>query len=551
MDNIHRYRRPHSRASGSKNVDGFISSERFKKSSGSIGFADKKQPDANRNKKIDDFDKPTGYHPSNVDISGATASQPLLPDGPRRRSFDAGAHSKSGKSKPPKKQRRFFHRPKSWKKFFARTGLTVLALLLLIGGYLGYQFYKTQKKVFSGGGHAAAVCDGEIPLNELKKEGDARVNILLVGTGGPGHDGPDLTDTIIIASVDTLNKKVDLLSIPRDLWVQNSSGGVNKLNAIYPFAKDASNGKKLSDKEKDGLKVLDAKITSITGINIHYNALINFKAFKDSVNAVGGVKVNVPETLYDPTIAWENNYNPVIAQKGIQKFNGAKALLYAKSRETSSDFARSERQRLLLVALKDRVLSLGTYSNPVKISGLLNSLGNNVYTDFDLTSVNCLYKQMSQIPSSSIKSLDMVAPPNSLLTTDMIAGQSVVIPKAGTFSYADIKTFVGSTLRDSALAKENANVMVLNGTSYASLATQEATILKAHGYKVGQVGNAPSKNYQQTVIVDMRGGINKYTKHYLETRFGVKVTSKLPDNSISPGSADFVIILGTDAFNKL
>ncbi len=545
MDKSHRYRRPKHRADH-KSVDGFISADRFKAASGSIGFPDKKKPAKDQNQKIDDFSRADGYHPSNMVVSQTEATKPLLPEGPRR----PGDKDKHHSLNKPLKQRRFFHRPKSWKKVLIRTSLAILVFLVLVGGYLGIKAYRTQKKIFAGGGHAVAVCDGTIPVDLLKKEGDSRVNILIVGVGGPGHDGPDLTDTLIIASVDTVNDKVDLLSVPRDLWVQSASGGATKINAIYPFAKQASTAKKETDKDRDGLKVLDKKISSITGIDIHYNVLVNFKAFKDAVNAVGGVTVKVPEQLYDPTIAWENNYNPIIAAKGTQTFNGAKALLYAKSRETSSDFARGERQRLLLVALKEKVLSLGTYSNPIKVSNLLNSFGNNVYTDFDLTSVKCLYNQVSKIPSSRIKSLDMVKPPNELLTTGAINGLSTVYPRAGLFEYSAIHSFVRNALKDGELAKENANIMILNGTNFAGLATKEADLLKSYGYNVGKISDAPNKNYQKTILVDLRNSVNKYTRHYLENRLGVKAVNKLPDNSISPGSADFVIILGTDVLNN-
>jgi anionic cell wall polymer biosynthesis LytR-Cps2A-Psr (LCP) family protein len=86
---------------------------------------------------------------------------------------------------------------------------------------------------------------------------------------------------------------------------------------------------------------------------------VDFAAFKQTVNSIGGVTFNVPETLYDPTIAWENHGNSYIAMKGMQTFNGDKALLYARSRETSSDFARGQRQRQLIVAIKDKHFHLG------------------------------------------------------------------------------------------------------------------------------------------------------------------------------------------------
>jgi hypothetical protein len=264
--------------------------------------------------------------------------------------------------------------------------------------------------------------------------------------------------------------------------------------------------------------------------------------------------VNVPETLYDPTIAWENHNNPVIAKKGIQQFNGDQALLYARSRETSSDFARGERQRLLIAAIKTKAFSAGTFSNPVRISSLLDTFGQNVYTDFDTTSIKCLYHQVSSIPSSAIQSLDMVTPPHDLLTTGaaIVAGTtvSIVKPLAGIGDYSDIHTFLHSSLKDGLITKENAAVAIYNATSTAGLATSEATILKSYGYNVTTTENAANAtDPAKTILVDLSKGTGKYTRHYLEDRLGVTAISKLPATyGITPPlNTKFVIILGEDA----
>ncbi|HZP55601.1 MAG TPA: LCP family protein [Candidatus Saccharimonadales bacterium] len=444
------------------------------------------------------------------------------------------------------------NRPVRAKKILKRTALVLLILILAGAGYLGVKFYLVQKHLFHGGGKApvlASSCDGDVPVSQLSKEGDGRINILLLGIGGPGHDGPDLTDTIMVASIDPVTKKVDLLSIPRDLWVKIPHDGYQKINAAYPNGKEASSAKDENGQDKDGLKLLDQTLQPIIGINIHYHVVVDFTAFQQAVDAVGGVDVNVPEQLYDPTIAWENHYNSVIAQKGIQHFDGHKALLYAKSRETSSDFARAERQRLILVALKDKVFSAGTFANPVRISSLLDSLGNNVYTDFDSSTIKCLYSEVQKVPSSNIKSLDLVTPPNNLLTTDNIEGLSVVEPVDGLYDYDRIQSFVRNSLRDGFIARENAQVAVYNATNTAGLATQTADTLKSYGYNVKTVDNAPnSTNPANTTVVDLSKGIDKYTRHYLETRFGVIAQSKLPTGTgINPPlGTSFVIILGTD-----
>jgi hypothetical protein len=234
----------------------------------------------------------------------------------------------------------------------------------------------------------------------------------------------------------------------------------------------------------------------------------------------------------------------------VQELTGQQALLYSRSRETSSDFARAQRQRLIIAALKQKVFSAGTFSNPIRISSLLDSLGNNVYTDFSSTDIKCLYHQMSTIPSSSIQSLDMVTPPNNLLTTGNMNGLSVVEPRAGLYDYGGIHTFLHGSLPDGWILKEHAQVAVYNATNTSGLATKEATLLKSYGYTVGTVQNAPSQtDPSMTTLVDLSGGKDKYTLHYLESRLGVTATGKMPkDGGITPpAGAKFVIILGEDA----
>jgi polyisoprenyl-teichoic acid--peptidoglycan teichoic acid transferase len=443
-------------------------------------------------------------------------------------------------------------KPRRWRKILKRTVIGLMSLLILAGAYFGIKIYLTERHIFKGGGGAPALAK-KVDISQLKGEGDGRINILLLGIGGPNHDGGDLTDTILLASIDPVNNTTALLSIPRDLWVKIPGNGYQKINAAYAYGKQQSTSKKTQGQMQDGLNLLDKTLSPILGIPIHYHAIIDFSAFKQAVDTVGGVDVNAPEELYDPTIAWENAYNPVIAAKGMQHMNGAKALLYSKSRETSSDFARGERQRLVLVALKEKILTLGTFSNPVKVSGLLSSLGSNVYTDFTLSDISRLYEIIGQIPSSQIASLDMVTPPHNLLTTGNINGLSVVEPRAGLFEYDAIQNYVRNALRDGFLAKENAQVAVYNATTTPGLATKQGAVLKSYGYNVTVVDNANSSiNPAQTKIIDVSKGVNKYTRNYLQQRYGVVAGSKVPSEYgiTPPAGTAFVIILGQDVANS-
>jgi anionic cell wall polymer biosynthesis LytR-Cps2A-Psr (LCP) family protein len=134
-----------------------------------------------------------------------------------------------------------------------------------------------------GGGGAPALAD-KVDVSQLKGEGDGRINILLLGIGGPGHDGADLTDTIIVASIDPINHKASLLSLPRDLWVQIPGNGYQKINAAYAYGKESSTSKDEYTKEQAGLALLDKTLSPVIGVPIHYHAIIDFKAFKHNQN---------------------------------------------------------------------------------------------------------------------------------------------------------------------------------------------------------------------------------------------------------------------------
>lgn len=460
--------------------------------------------------------------------------------------------------KDPKRKRRLGKKHHRVRKIIKRSGLGLAALILIAGAYFGFKFYKTQEKILAGGGKAPAVCDVNISAGDLKGEGDGRVNILVLGNGGAEHrDGPDLTDTILVVSIDTVNNKAAILSIPRDLWVKIPGNGNARLNEAYFHGKQESEAKDREGQIRDGIKLVDETLENVIGVPIHYHALVSFAAFRQSVDAVGGVDINVPKELAVSERLWDEftrkNYNLNVAA-GPQHFDGQRALFFTRSRYTSTrgDFDRSERQRLMLVALKDKALSVGTFSNPIKVSQLLDSLGDNVYTDFDNGSIKCLYKEMSQIPSASIGSLDLVTPPHDFLTSGTIPGKSTYVPKAGTFDYSQIQAYTRNALRDSFIAKENSSIAVYNATSTVGLAAKKAGELKSFGYNITTVDNAKATDPMTTIIVDLTKGSHKYTKHYLQERFGVTVRSTMPaDSTITPPTGtNFVIILGEDATNS-
>jgi len=576
MDNF----RKHPKHRTGRSIDGFVGPKPTRQpnadGSGLHDFNQYYRPSRLEQPRLDNFKMPDGFTPTQnpglptpnqrgkaTEISfssdktarlGTMASSELAPAA-------AGAAvplttSRRAQKKALKKSQRK-HGKRRWLKVTLRTSAVMAVLLILVTGFIFGKAYWKLHHVLKGGGTSAAALADNVDPTRLRGEGDGRVNILMLGIGGPGHDGPDLTDTILVASIDPIQKQAALLSIPRDLYVKTPTGGSSKINAIYANAKYAVSNrapKKTADVEaqaqKAGIEAIENTVTQTMGIPIHYYVVVDFAAFKQAVDTVGGVDINVTTALVDPTVAWENHNNPVIAPVGLDHMAGTQALLYARSRHGSArgDFDRTERQRQLLLALKTKVLSAGTFANPLKVSQLIDAFGNNVSTDLSTNDVMRLYDIGKGIDASKVASIGLADPPNEYVTTGASPdGQSIVLPKAGLYNYAAIQSYVRNTLRDSFLASENASVWVLNGTTTGGLATTKGNELKSFGYNVTKVDSAPTSTYTKTVLVDMTKGTKKYTKSYLEKRFNVTATTTLPDSSINATGADFVIILGTDA----
>lgn len=458
-------------------------------------------------------------------------------------------HSRRGKDK---------HKPKSKLRSFKKAFASFLLLSILgIGGLAVYTYIKTNS-IFRGDGNGAAALEENVDPSRLNGEGDGRVNILLVGKGGEGHEAPDLTDTILLASIDPIKKEAAMVSVPRDLYRPNQSN--YRINAVYSTAKQArlaqgpDNESNREAAERDGMNALKEAVSEVLGVPVHYYVMVDFKAFEQAVDTVGGITIDVKEPLIDYTVAWELGGNPVIAEKGLQTFDGRRALFYARSRKGTggSDFARSERQKEVIIALQQKVLSAGTFSNPIKVVELLNTLGENVRTDLNgLGEIRRLYEIGGGISADKFKSISLVEEPNVLIgSSAAVAGQALQAPKAGLTDYSEIHSFIRNRLKDSFLADENARIIILNGTSVPGLASRTESELESYGYNVIKVDNAPTSDYVKNILIDNTNGAKPYTESYLEKRLGL--TSRTTSREGLPGTeeADFVIILGTDETTK-
>lgn len=218
-------------------------------------------------------------------------------------------------------------------------------------------------------------------------------NILIAGIGWLGHPGWELTDSIMLVKADSKTQTVTMLSIPRDLYVAYGKNSAGKINSLYPLGKSSWSG----------INLLAQKITDMTGEPVDHFLVIDFSGFKSIVDALGGVTVDVPKDIYDNEYPNENWWWEIFSlKKWIQEMDGNIALKFARSRHSSSDFDRSERQQILLKAIKDKALSLGVLTNPTKVSDLINSVRNNINTDLTVGDIVDLGISFKDIKNSDI-----------------------------------------------------------------------------------------------------------------------------------------------------
>jgi len=398
--------------------------------------------------------------------------------------------------------------------------------------------------------------------NKLKGEENDRVNILLLGMGGEGHDGAYLTDTIMLASFQPSTKRVSMISIPRDLVAPVS--GWRKINSVNAYAEQKNPG--------SGGPATTQAISELLQIPIDYYIRADFNGFVNIIDELGGIDVNVENVLDDytyPAYGQEDNPNYYARfehlhfDKGWQTMNGARALKYARSRHASSlegsDFARAKRQQLVLEAIKEKLLSSRTLLNPVMITKLVNQFNKNISTNLNTWEVLRLWELFKDVNRSQIINKVLSDAPDGLLVSGKGEdGAYILTPRSGNFSdvrnmVRDIFLVEGETQpkEETVTIKDNSSVMILNGTWISGLASNTASSLGQSKFTILKTGNAPTRDHEQSVIYDLSAGAKPDSLTALKKITGAAQSYDSPDwirdYQASGTLPDFILILGTDA----
>lgn len=445
-------------------------------------------------------------------------------------------------------------KPVKQRKVTGKRVATIIGIIMLIlVGWLGWKFLYNAHRLFGGNPFSA------LTSSKLKGESSGRVNLLMAGNSAddPGHQGGTLTDSIMILSIDTKNKTAFMLSIPRDLYVSVPGYGHQKINAVYPLGEKIKFDQ--SGYAKGGMGLLQKTIKQDFGITSHYYALVNYNALRDAVNAVGGVDITIQSSdrrgLYDPNKDWSTGGPLVKLTNGKHHLNGQQALNLARARGDSSrsygfansDFTRAEHQRQLILAIRSKATSAGVLSNPLKLSKLFDSIGNNVDTDMTLGNARRMYEITKDLSGGNIQSVGLNdANGKNLLTNYRTArGESALIPAEGLDDFSAIQRFIQQLTSANLLVREGADVVVLNGTAHNGLASRESDILEEKNFSVSAIADADSENYTKTQIIDLSNGGKPNTKKALQAVYkGSTVTTVNPYGS--KYKVDFIVVVGAD-----
>ncbi|MFP3895516.1 MAG: LCP family protein [Anaerolineales bacterium] len=438
------------------------------------------------------------------------------------------------------------------KKRDLKAALATLLIVLLIAGafYSGYLFFSTVRALtaratppFSSPNVQAGTTVGGTPEEELPDvvEERERINILFLGIDQRNDEtGPWRTDTMILLSIDPATDSAAILSIPRDLWTSVPGFGETRINTAH-FLGDRH------DYPGSGVALAKKTVSQTFGVPVHHYIRINFSGFEKIIDEIGGITIDVEKAIYDPEYPDGNRGTMVVdIPAGLQQMDGETALQYARSRHGNSDFDRMRRQQAVIMAVRDKVLSLDM---PVsRIPKLIEVAGDTVKTDLTLEEMLALAKIAKRIDRSNIEQAVL----DDSMTTTVVTPENWVVEVADWDKVQElVKELFPSPVPSEAPTSspsesrpevKEARIVLQNGTLVPDLAKRTKSLLTARGFNVIRYETAERLDHEKTKFVLY--GDNPYATDALSSVLGVDPQ----EASQKEGryDADIRIILGQD-----
>lgn len=496
-------------------------------------------------------------------------SLPLPPSAPKapaqglsRRDVDESLQridTDGGGSNPKGGRRKRGGEPGKRKKITKRIIIGLVVLLVLAGGYLVVKALLAGQSAFKGD------VFGLVQQKDLKMDENGRSNILILGTSedDPGHEAGYLTDSIMILSVDQKAKNAYMISIPRDLEAKYGmaclSGYAGKVNAYFNCVNDESTDAAEQERQAASREFFGG----IVGLDIQYSVHVNYSVMRDIVAALGGITVTIesrdPRGQMDSNFDWKckggNAYASLATMKkncppsghfidypnGPVHLDAEHALYLAQARGDTaptygferSNFDREQNQQKIVKAIKDKALSTGTLTNLGKVTGIIDALGKNLRTNFEISEVRTLVSLAQNIPNTSITGLDLQA--DGIMTGN-------AQPAEGLYQFSALQAYIHKKFNTSPVAREDAHVVVLNASGVAGVAKTEGDALEKLGMTIDAIDNAPEGGqYTGNVVYQLRT-TKPETAKKLASLYGATVSTGTPPVEVAE-TTDFVIVV--------
>ncbi|MFC1711642.1 LCP family protein [Patescibacteria group bacterium] len=356
-----------------------------------------------------------------------------------------------------------------------------LVVLILLIGLISFTIFSSSKK----SPMLSPVSETDSNVKEVNSQFDLskitdppfptdKFNILILGKGDPSHPGGYLTDSLIVINIDTVDKNLTFISIPRDTWITLESGSNNKttkINAAYSIGEKA-------EKEAGGRKLVKYATSKVVGIPIHYVISIDFSGLQQAIDILDGVVVNVPKTFDDyfypvrgrelescgktpEEIAaltasmsgfqlekqFECRYEHLHFDAGKNQMDGETVLKYVRSRHSDQhggDFARAERQQSLILGIKDKLISLQALDDVVPFFEKLNQ---TVETDIDKNIIQIMAKLLFNINDYQVSKI-VLSDANVFNSSTSSNGQFILVPKAGINNWQAIHQYITEQIKE-------------------------------------------------------------------------------------------------------
>ncbi|MEJ5226148.1 MAG: LCP family protein, partial [Anaerolineales bacterium] len=346
---------------------------------------------------------------------------------------------------------------------------------------------------------------------------------------------------MILFTVDPLSKTAGMLSIPRDMWVDIPGFGYGKINTAYALGE--------AYKVPGGGPAMAAKtVEQFLGVPIQYYARVDFKAFEEFIDEIGGVIITVEEPITLVPI----NAPKQTLQPGTYNLPGYLALAYARNRKTEGgDVDRAKRQQQVVLAIRDRILEprvlAQVFGNPMKV---YREVASGLQTNLSLDDAVRLGVLATSIPIENIKrgviDYDMVTitnSPDGLYVFKPIADKIRILRDEIFTTGGPISPAAQGANAQELMKLEGARVFVQNGTYTEGLGARTAEYLKSLGVNVVGTGNADGY-YANSTLIDLTG--KPYTLNYLRQLFNMSLPAQFVSRFDINAPNDVILIVGDD-----